>query len=199
MFKSYHQYLYFYFQKPGKINTNNKIAFLTELYHYCLNCKFINKKHYEIKKTIRVMKLPWHLSRSYGVLVSDCLRCRGASIAWPLGSPCKRYRQPQRWHCHLPLRDPSDLRASATDNHNIGTAISVRARGSPVALYKTSLRCYGDLTATPLPWLRSYQNAERQRLFYACSNCSPSLGALCDPNASTGDATALLQRCLRAH
>ena len=30
-----------------------------------------------------------------------------------------------------------------------------------------------------------------------CPKCPSSLGILCDPTASTGDATALLQRCLR--
>ena len=31
-----------------------------------------------------------------------------------------------------------------------------------------------------------------------CSQCTPSLGALCDPTKSTGDASALLRRCLRS-
>ena len=39
---------------------------------------------------------------------------------------------------------------------------------------------------------RSYQNAKRRRLFYACSKCAPSLSILCNPNVSTGDATALV-------
>ena len=39
-------------------------------------------------------------------------------------------------------------------------------------------------------------NAEWRCLFWVCSKCSPSLGVLCDPIMSNGDATALLRWCL---
>ena len=91
---------------------------------------------------------------------------------------------------------PYNLRANATDNHSVRTATSVRSRGAPVALQETLLRSYGDLTATPL---RSYQNAERRRLFCACPKFALSLGVLCEPNASSCDVTTLLRRCLRSY
>ncbi|OWF47043.1 hypothetical protein KP79_PYT12528 [Mizuhopecten yessoensis] len=87
--------------------------------------------------------------------------------------------------CHSALETQCHLgehRASATDNHCVRTATFVRARGDPVALKETLLRCYGDLTAIPL---RSYQDAERRSLSWACSKCAPSLGVLCDPTAFT--------------
>jgi hypothetical protein len=89
----------------------------------------------------------------------------------------------------------NNLRDSTTDNHSVCTATSVCARRAPVALKKTLLRRYGDLTATPL---RSFQNAERRRLFCVCSKCALSIGVLCDPKASAGDATALLRRYFRS-
>ena len=49
--------------------------------------------------------------------------------------------------------------------------------------------------AIPLRYLKA---ALPRRLFWACPKCAPSVGVLCDPTASTGDATALLRRCLRS-
>ena len=42
-------------------------------------------------------------------------------------------------------------------------------------------------------------NADRRCLFWVCSKCAPSLGVLCDPTVSNGDATALLRWCLRSY
>ena len=47
--------------------------------------------------------------------------------------------------------------------------------------------------------LEHHGNAKPQRLFWACSKCALSVGALCDPTASTCDAIALLRRCLRSY
>ena len=42
-------------------------------------------------------------------------------------------------------------------------------------------------------------NAEWRWLIWVCSKCAPSLGVLCDPIVSNGDATALLRWCLRTY
>ena len=78
------------------------------------------------------------------------------------------------------------------------------------AFAKWPLRAPGDVI---LRWRRPYcaaivtirshtalfYSGMPRRLFWACSKCTSSIDVLCDPTASTGDATALLRKCLRSY
>lgn len=93
----------------------------------------------------------------------------------------------EQWH--LRERHKISVQALLTS-----TGFALRPMCAPAALL---WRCripynYVDITAIQL---RSYQNAERCWLFWACL---PSLGVLCDPTASTNHFIALLRLCLRS-
>ena len=92
---------------------------------------------------------------------------------------------------------PSNLRAKSRTTN----AFAQRPLCAPA---EPLLRCRGPYCAAmvtlrrPLCGLLGHQaNAKRRCLFWVCSKWTPSLVVLWDPNASNGDATALLRWCLR--
>ena len=59
------------------------------------------------------------------------------------------------WRCYSALLMPGSLCANATDDHGVCTTTLVPAHGSPIALFETLLRGYGDHTAPPLRSIRT--------------------------------------------
>ena len=96
-----------------------------------------------------------------------------------------------------------ERRAVSVQTPRTTTAFAQRPLCAPTELLLRCRRPYCAAMVTlrrPLCALLGRRaNAERRCLFWVCSKCAPSLGVLCDPTVSNGDATALLWWCLRSY
>ena len=101
-----------------------------------------------------------------------------------------------QWHL-------KERRAVSVQTPRTTTAYAQRSLCAPTELLFRSRRPYCAAMVTlrrPLCALLGRRaNAEWRCLFWVCSKCAPSLGVLCDPTVSDGDATALLRWCLRSY
>ena len=152
-------------------------------------------------------------------------RCHGALMAFYrafLRCSCWRFSALSRcFHCasttltaHAPrfhdivtaLRTQWHLqegRAVSVQTPRTTTAFAQQPLCAPTELLLCCRRPYFAANMTlrrPLcALLGRLTNAEWRCLFWVCSKCAPSLGVLCDPTVSNGDATALLRWCLRSY
>ena len=143
---------------------------------YCVPTVFM----VEILCALTVLSLRVHGAHSACAALSTALPlCWGRSDISKnaVQSPCKRHGRPRRLH-NDPLCAPTEL--------------LLRCRRPYCAAMVTLRRPLCAL-------LGRRANAERRCLFWVCSKCAPSLGVLCDPTVSNGDATALLRWCLRSY
>ena len=148
------------------------------------------------------MDLSWRPNNDQSVATELTLH----SIAF-LRSSCGRLSGlSRRFHCVHCAFTPSYKRSRDTvtqwhlrERHTISMVtppITTAFAQRPLCVSAELLwRCRRPYCAAMVT-LRSYQNAERRRLFCACTKCAPTLDVLCDLNASTGEATVLHRRCL---
>ena len=101
-----------------------------------------------------------------------------------------------QWHLQ-------ERRAVSVQKPRTTTAFAQRPLCAPTELLLRCRRPYCAAMVTlrrPLCALLGRRaNAEWQCLFWVCSKCAASLGVLCDPSVSNGDATVLLRWRLRSY
>ena len=136
------------------------------------------------------------LSRSYSVHGRDSLRSHGAFTACPQRMRRAFTALRTQWHLQEHL-------AVSMQRQRTATAFAQRPLCAPTELLLRCRRLYCAATVTlrrPLFALLGIRaNAEWRCLFWVCSKCAMSLGVLCDPTVSNGDATALLRWCSHSY
>ena len=154
------------------------------------------------------------LSRSYGVLVGDSLRSHDAFTVLP--------RRTQCMHCAFKTfglrfhdicteltrfqdavtsqRTPYNLRAKATDDRGICTGTLVLyALCTTAELLMHCRRPYCPAMVTLQGPHCALIRTPSDSVCFEHAQCVPLFSVLCDPTASTGDATGSLRQCLRSY